>query len=148
MAIVSKAKLTEIPGRLEVSPGSRGPEVIFAFGETLQLGLPAACGSGVSPTVGSCPLPCGVSGRRRVSGCTPQLHQPGRASGVGAGSSALSAEVPERALCEQGSKSTQPPHPMASPSRKHTGEKPFSVPNVGSVTSGRRTSWSMKPGTA
>lgn len=100
MAIVSKAKLTEIPGRLRGFSRESGPRGYFYLWRDTAAGPPSGLWFWGVPYSGELSSP--LRSLRDFWMHPTASPATWRASGVSAGSSALSAEVPERALCEAG----------------------------------------------
>ena len=130
VAMVSKAELTEVPGRPRGFSRESGPRGCFCLWRDCSW---ASQWPGVSPTAGSCVLPCRVSGREEGFWTHhTQLHQPRGEPQASARAAQYCQQRCQSGPCvRECGESTQPPHPVASPSRKHTGEKPFECPKCG-----------------
>lgn len=149
VAMVLKAKLTEAPGSLRGFSRESGPRGYFCLWRDTAAEPPSGLwfwgvpySGKLSPPLQSLPEGGGfldaphsftshVESLRRQRGQLSTVSRGARAGPLrGRAASLLSLHTP-----------------WLLPAGNTLGRNPLSVPNVGSVTSGRRTSWSMKPGT-
>ena len=129
-----------------VSPGSQGPGIISVFREMLAAGpphRPAALGRPLQCGAVPCPPLQSLREAGGFLGSALQLHQLGLAEPRGEPQAA--AQAPSSSAAEhstvrgaggglgEGGRQVRsaPTPPVASPSRKHTGEKPFECPKCG-----------------